>query len=87
MTSHIAEVYLQLEADTWQFRDTENVRSIKVVGYTQKRPTRPRPGSVVVKLEVQVPDAAFLPLRPAAKVVVPDELTQHVPVEVEATAP
>lgn len=84
MTAHTAEVFLQLEADTWTLRDEETVRKIRVVGYTQKRPTRPKPGSVVVKLEIEVPDGAFLPLRPAAKVVVPESMTVTAPVEVEA---
>lgn len=63
------------------------VRSVKAVNITQKRPGRPKPGTVVVKLTVEVPAAAFLPLRPEAVITIPAELTAPHPLEVIAEDP
>lgn len=89
MTAHTAEFYVQLEP-TWGWAragDDKPVRTIRAVGITQKRPVRPKSGTVVVKLAVEVPDAAFYPLRPEATVVIPSSLTQPHPVVVEARDP
>ena len=62
------------------------VNSFTVTAVTQKRPAQAT-GTVVVKLSVEIPDAAFLPLMPETLVVVPDHLTDTGPVEVEAEDP
>lgn len=59
----------------------------RVVTITQKRPRKPKGGTVLVKLTIRVPDAAFLPLRPEAIVVVPEDMTVVTPLEVEASDP
>ena len=59
----------------------------KVVRLTQKRPEQPVPGTVLVKLTVRIPAGAFLPLRPEAIVVIPDDMTVTTPVEVIAEDP
>jgi hypothetical protein len=82
-----ATTYLQIEADTYNNYGEPRVRNIRVVNATQKRPTKPKPGAVIVRLEIEVPDGAFLPLRPEAKVIVPESMTEQVPVVVEAVEP
>lgn len=70
--------YLQVEP-------TGRFKSGRVVTSTQKRPETPRGGTVVVKLTIRIPDAAFAPLQPEAVVLVPTNLTDPHPVEVLAT--
>lgn len=65
----------------------EHVRSAKVVNFTQKKPDRPKGGTVLVKLTIRVPEAAFLPLRPEAIVVIPEDMSIAQPIEVEAVDP
>jgi hypothetical protein len=65
----------------------ELVESAKVVAITQNRPGRPKGGTVLVKLTVRIPEAAFLPLRPEAIVVIPEDMTAPYPIEVEAGDP
>lgn len=85
-----ATVYLQVQPEylAWygaSQRDTAAaIRGAKVVGSTQNKSTRPKPGTIEVKLTVELPKAAFLSLRPEAVVVIPETLTQPHPVEVEA---
>lgn len=83
---HDATFYLQLEPSFYGGQQ-QIVREIRAVGLTQKRPTRQRAGSVVVKLTVRVPDAAFLPLRPQAIVVIPESMATTEPLEVVASDP
>lgn len=84
--SHETSFFVQLEAEFFG-REDPQVRAIKAVALTQKRPTRQRPGTIMAKLTVQVPDAAFLPLRPEVIIVIPDEMTVAAPIEVEAVDP
>lgn len=85
-----ATVYLQVqpEYNRWvsaSSRDTADaIRGAKVIGSTQNRSQSPKPGTVEVKITVELPKGAFLPLRPAAVVVIPESMTQPHPVEVEA---
>lgn len=77
--------YVQVEPDVFvpssgQFR----VRSAKARTVTQKRPTAPLGGAVVVKLTLRISNKAFLPLEPEATVTIPDSLAELVPVEVIA---
>lgn len=51
---------------------------------TNKRPKVTSEGSIVVKLNLSIPEAAFLPLSPEATVTVPEGMVRH-PVTVEAT--
>lgn len=89
MSTHDATFYAQVEPE-WHGSYGGNdpaLRGIKVVTVTQQRPRHPRGGTVTVKLTIRVPDAAFLPLRPEAVVVVPESMTEVNPIEVEAVEP
>lgn len=86
-----ATVYLQVQPEyAWwaknrrQFDKPDSIDGAKVVGYTQNKAQKPRPGTVEVKITIELPKGAFLPLRPEAVVVIPESLTQPHPVEVEA---
>lgn len=86
-----ATVYLQVQPEYtyWaknrrEFDKPGSIDGAKIVGFTQNKPQKPKPGTVEVKITLQIPKAAFLPLRPEAVVVVPETLTQPHPVEVEA---
>ncbi len=89
--SHVdATFYAQVEPDwsRYVYGDGEKLlEGAKVVQITQKRPTRPRGGTVLLKLTVRVPAGAFLPLRPEAVVTIPDGMTVTTPVEVVAEDP
>ena len=88
-----ATFYAQVEPIErgYVLRDDEDrlpdVVGAKVVRVTQSRPGAPVPGTVLVKLTVRVPVAAFAPLRPAAVVVIPDDMTVAAPIEVVAGDP
>ena len=88
-----ATFYVQVEPrwSRWQKRDDGSpaLDTIKAVAMTLARPTRNRRGeSVVVKLTVEIPDAAFYPLQPEAIVVIPAELVEPTKaIEVVASAP
>jgi hypothetical protein len=82
-----ATFYVQIEPEFHRVYGEERVRRIKAVGITQQRPERPRRGVVVTKLTIRLSEAAFLPLRPEAIVVVPDDMTSPYPIEVEAGDP
>lgn len=70
-----------------QVRPHGNYRQeLKVVKVTQKHPDIIEPGCVVIKLRVQVPDAAFGPLQPEVDVVVALAHAQ-LPVVVETLEP
>lgn len=86
-----ATVYLQVQPEySWQAKqyrqfDTPNaIQGAKVVGSTQGKSQKPKPGTVEVKITIEVPKGAFLPLRPEAIVVIPEALTTPHPIEVEA---
>lgn len=86
-----AIVYLQVQPEyTWRakqsrrFDEPEALEGAKIVGYTQNKAQKPKPGTVEVKVTVELPKGAFLPLRPEAIVVIPETLTTPHPVTVEA---
>lgn len=54
----------------------QSVHGISAQRVTTRKPNPPIAGSLVVKLTLDVPDAAFLPLAPSADVVIPAEFTQ-----------
>ena len=74
---------------SWQKTPTGDsaVESATVERITQKRPVRPVPGTVLVKLTIRLPKVAFYPMRPEAVVVVPESMTEATPVVVEALDP
>jgi hypothetical protein len=88
-SSHDATFYVQLAPDFYYppYGGDPSVREIRATALTQKRPRKPQSGTVMVKLTVRVPDAAFLPLRPEAIVVVPEDMTVATPLEVIAEEP
>lgn len=95
MSNHVdAAVYLQIEPE-WsdyyrrqgRLDDPNALVGAKGVAITQKKPGKQRPGTVLVKLTVRIPVAAFLPLRPEAVLVIPDDMTTHEPLEVLAEDP
>lgn len=83
-----ATVYLQVqpEYNRWMGDRSkpESIGGAKVVRSTQKRSAAPEPGTVEVKLTIELPKTAFTPLAPEAIVVIPDSLTTPHPIEVEA---
>lgn len=86
-----ATVYLQVQPEyTWRakqqrkFDEPNAIEGAKVVGSTQGRSQKPKPGTVEVKVTIELPKGAFLPLRPEAIVVIPETLTAPHPVRVEA---
>lgn len=87
-----ATVYLQVDPE-WRagyWRDASDnliLGGAKVVRHTLQRPTKPKPGTVLVKVTLRVPAGAFLPLRPGAVVIVPESLTETTPVEVTVEDP
>lgn len=90
-TGHVdATLYVQVEPE-WGWRpagdEDRPVKAAKAIRMTQSRPDRPIPGTVLVKLTVRVPAAAFYPLRPEAIVVVPESMAVATPVEVVAEDP
>lgn len=78
MSSHRATFYVEIEAERYSY--TGAVARIKAGKLYQRRPKDAR--GVVVKLVVEVPDAAFEPLAPEAVIVVPESMVQH-PMNIE----
>lgn len=74
--------YLQVEPTFYNSREPR-LWGIAVKRVTQKRPDNPIPGSVVVKITLDIADEAFLPLKPEAVVVIPASHTEPVLVESE----
>lgn len=82
-----ATVYLQVAPELsrhWPADDPRSILSARVVNSTQKRATKPQAGTVEVKITVEIPKGAFLPLRPEAIIVVPESMTTPHPMQVEA---
>lgn len=75
-----ATCYLQIEARGSGPYGSYYPRSSEAtaVRMTSKKPDKPIPGAVVVKVRIQIPRAAFEPLQPEAVVRVPAEFAQHV---------
>lgn len=61
--------------DSSQGKSVDSVDHLTVVTITQKRPTKPQSGCVVVKLTLRFNERAFLPLAPQAVIEIPDVLT------------
>lgn len=86
-----ATAYLQVEPEWSGYMpdrdDPSDVRGAKVVTATQKRSPKPRPGTVEVKVTIEIPRAAFVALHPEATIVIPESFTIPHPVVVEAVNP
>lgn len=85
-----ATFYAQVEPEWSRYVDHRGLRTLngaKVTTITQKRPQRPKGGTVLVKLTIRIPEAAFQPLRPQAIVVIPEDMTVVSPIEVAAEDP
>lgn len=86
-----ATFYAQVEPEWSRYAShitgEKRLQGAKVVTITQNKPAKQRGGTVLVKLTIRVPVAAFLPLRPEAVVVIPDEMTVAEPLEVHAADP
>lgn len=88
--SHEATFYVQIEPEWSRWVNSNGdrwIRALKAAGMTQRWPNRPRPGTVTVKVSVRIPDAAFLPLRPEAVIVLNEDMVEVNPIEVEAQVP
>jgi hypothetical protein len=82
VTSHDATFYIQVLPEFGRFavNGKRPVTGIKPVTMTQKAPSRPQGGTVLVKLTLRIPDSAFYPLRPEAVIVVPEDMVEINPV-------
>lgn len=74
--------YLQIEPE-WAYWDRERLIGANVKRVTKKKPTTPLSGCIVVKLNLDIADAAFLPLKPEATVTIPVTHTEAVAVTTE----
>jgi hypothetical protein len=54
----------------------QSVYSISAQRVTTRKPNPPIAGALVVRLTLEIPDAAFLPLAPAATIVIPADHTE-----------
>lgn len=87
MKTHNATFYVQVEP-VWGWGSDPPVVGAKAARLTQAKPNRPMPGTVLVKLTIQVPDASFKPLSPEAVVVIPEDMAvANLPIHAEAEDP
>lgn len=84
-----ATFYAQVEPvwSRWRTNGEHTVQGAKVVRLTQAKPAKQMGGTVLVKLTLRIPEAAFLPLRPEAVVVIPEDMAAVQPIEIEAVDP
>lgn len=80
--------YVQVSPEFYRY-DSTRLSKIRATALTQKRPTsvRGRNGTVTVKLTLDIPDEAFMPLQPEAVIKVPSDLVAITPIEIEAGDP
>lgn len=87
-----AKFYAQVKASFGKRYDSNvgsqvpMVRDAKVVSITQQR-VPAKAGCIVVELTLRFPEAAFLPMQPAAVITIPDNFVGMDMVEVEALDP
>lgn len=85
-----ATAYLTIQAVRYRYGrpDPETgmlkITGAKVVKSTQSRPERLERDQIAVKVTVEIPEAAFDPISPAAVIVVPTDLALRGPIDVEA---
>lgn len=78
-------VQVEPEWNRWSDRETgKDVYAAKAVNMTQKRPDRPKSGTVLTQLTIRMPKSAFAPLVPEAVIVVPESMIAINPIEVVA---
>lgn len=76
-----ATFHVQLRPDI--IRWNGRVRGADLVRATQKKPSKPVSGTLLVKVTLDIPDAAFLPLEPEIDVSVPVDHTRAVLADTE----
>jgi len=81
--THDANFYLQVKPDRYP---SGKVRSLRAVRLTQGRPTEPAGDTVLVKLSLRLPDAAFEPLAPEV-IIVPEFQALRSAMEIEVLNP
>jgi hypothetical protein len=74
--------YIQFEGRR-AYWNKSRIGSVHAKRLTTKRPDRPIANSVLVKLTVNLPEEAFLPLEPAVEIDIPIDRTEAIGVEVE----
>ena len=91
MKSHDATFYVQVSPEWSRYADyhtgLRTIEGLKAGNLTQKRPAQQRGGTALVCLTIRIPDAAFLPLRPKAVIVIPEDMVTIEPIVVEAGDP
>jgi hypothetical protein len=83
-------VYLQVEPSFYGWdatRQREFLRGAAMVRATQSRPSKPVPGTLLVKVTLRIAKDAFFPLAPSAVIVIPAALTDATPIVVTADDP
>jgi hypothetical protein len=79
--------WAQVEPTWTRWLEPASLRSIHVRKVTQRRPARPAPGCVLVKLTITLPKGAFVPPVLEGRADVPPDRLVTAPVEVEAGQP
>lgn len=75
-------VYLQVEPHISRYSGKPD--SMHVARTTSSKPKKPLGGTVTVKVTLDIPVEAFMPLEPEATIVIPAAMIQPNPIEVEA---
>lgn len=76
MNTRQTTFYVQIEPEFSRYRTRNGepeISKIKATAINQNRPQHPRSGSVVIKLTIEVPESAFMPLRPEAVIVLNED--------------
>lgn len=78
-----ATFYVQL-TPKWSYWDKDKLESISMARATQKKPDKPVPGAVTIKLTVKVSESVFEPFTPTVEIVIPEKMVdQNIEVMVE----
>jgi hypothetical protein len=72
--------YIQFEAE--RYSRAGYVRTVKARRITTKRPDRPIPGSILVKMSVDIDERAFEPYEPEVDIEIPADRAVQVKVHV-----
>lgn len=75
--------YVQL-SPKWSYWDKTKLEGVSLARATQRKPDKPVPGTVTVKLTLALPDEVFKPYEPAVKVeILENMVTQNIQLSVE----
>jgi hypothetical protein len=75
--------YVQL-SPKWNSWDKNRLEGIALARATQKKPDKPVPGTITVKLTLALPDDAFKPYEPVVKIEIPEnQISQNIQLKVE----